>query len=37
MKHTWPPSYETAWPHAYGIVAATMLDGAETATIKGAA
>jgi hypothetical protein len=30
-------TYETAWHHAYGIAAATMLDGAAAATIKVAA
>jgi hypothetical protein len=30
-------TYETAWQHAHGIVAATMRDGAGAATIKVAA
>jgi hemoglobin-like flavoprotein len=33
----WRPTYETAWRHAYGIVAATMLDGAAAATLQAAA
>jgi hemoglobin-like flavoprotein len=33
----WLPTHETAWQHAYAIVAATMLDGATAATLKAAA
>jgi hemoglobin-like flavoprotein len=33
----WRPEYEAAWATAYGIVAATMIDGAESAEVRFAA
>jgi hemoglobin-like flavoprotein len=33
----WRPEYEAAWATAYGIVAATMIEGAESAEVRFAA
>jgi nitric oxide dioxygenase len=33
----WTDEYETAWAEAYGVVAATMLEGAESVALEAAA
>ena len=34
---SWTPEYEAAWSAAFQIVAATMIEGAEAATLEAAA